>query len=113
MVQISKGCLNEGIRRGSGVERLSSGSESHTNVVRVRASPALIKIFSVCRCVNLPICMWSGCRRADPVVSQAYPGMPRYVLAEHGQGTSGRSPFFLYKHETSWKVFAFLQRVIY
>ena len=25
--------------------------------------------------------MWSGCRQADPVVSQAYSGMPRYVLA--------------------------------
>ena len=47
MVQISKGCLNEGIRRGSGVERLSSGSESHTNVVRVRASPALKYFLSV------------------------------------------------------------------
>ena len=39
------------------------------------------EIFSVWRCVDLAICMWSGCRRADPVVSQAYPGMPRYVLA--------------------------------
>ena len=28
-----------------------------------------------------PICMWFGCRRADPEVSQAYPGMPSYVLA--------------------------------
>ena len=25
--------------------------------------------------------MWSGCRQADPVVSQAYPGILRYVLA--------------------------------
>ena len=31
-------------------------------------------------CINLS-CMWYGCRRADPVVSQAYPGMPRYALA--------------------------------
>ena len=34
-------CFNlSGIRRGSGVERRSSDSEPHTNVVRVRASPA-------------------------------------------------------------------------
>ena len=25
--------------------------------------------------------MWSGCRQADSAVSQAYSGMPRYVLA--------------------------------
>ena len=31
-------------------------------------------------CINLS-CMWYGCRRADQVVSQAYPGMPRYILA--------------------------------
>ena len=81
MVQISKGCLNEGIRRGSGVERLSSGSESHSRIPMWYGFAPHTEIFSVCRCVNLPICMWSGCCRADPVVSQAYPGMPRYVLA--------------------------------
>ena len=36
--------------------------------------------FDVTNCINLS-CMWCGCRRADQVVSKAYPGMPRYVLA--------------------------------
>ena len=54
--------------------------ELHTNLVRVCASPAP-KYFQSGRCINLSECMWCGCRRADPVVSQAYPGMPRYVMA--------------------------------
>ena len=54
-------------------------SELHTNLVRVRATPAP-KYFQSGRCFNLSECMWCGCRRADPVVSQAYPGIPRYVL---------------------------------
>ena len=63
---------------GSVVERRSS--ELHTNLVRVCASQAP-KYFQVGGCINLSICMWFGCRRADPVVSPAYHGMPRYVLA--------------------------------
>ena len=54
----------------------------HTNLVRVRASTAPKYFLSGdALSVNLPISMWSGCRRADPVVLQAYPRMPRYVLA--------------------------------
>ena len=41
-------------------------SELNTNLVLVRASG---------RCINLFKCMWCGCCRVDPVVSQAYPGM--------------------------------------
>ena len=55
-------------------------SELHTNSVRVCASPTP-KYFQSGRCINLSECMWCGCRRVDPVVSQAYPGMLRYVLA--------------------------------
>ena len=75
--------------RGSGSaiaqlgERRSLVSELHTNLVRVRASPASM-YFQPGRCIKKqPKCMWSGCRRADPVVSQAYsrdaeicPGFP-------------------------------------
>ena len=58
-------------------------SELNSNVVRVRASPAL-KYFQSGGCINLShgalICMWSGYRLAYPVVSQAYaeicPGFP-------------------------------------
>ena len=49
-------------------------SELNTNLVLVRASPVL-KYFKSGRCINLFKCMWCGCRRVDPVVSQAYPGM--------------------------------------
>ena len=65
-----------GIRHGSVVERQSS--ELHTNLVRAHASSAL-KYFQSGGLINLSICMWSGCRWADQVVSQAYRGMPRYV----------------------------------
>ena len=49
-------------------------TELNTNLVLVRASPVL-KYFKSGRCINLFKCMWCGCRRVDPVVSQAYPGM--------------------------------------
>ena len=64
-------------------------SELHANLVRVRASPAP-KYFQSGWCINLSECMGCGCRRADPVVSQAYPGMPNYVLAflHHRQPSS-------------------------
>ena len=59
-------------------ERRSLVSELHTSLVRVRASPASMYFQS-----GGYKCMWSGCRRADPVVSQAYsrdaeicPGFP-------------------------------------
>ena len=61
-------------------ERCCLPSELHTNLVRVCASPAL-KYFQSGRCINLSKCMWSGYRQANLVVSQAYSGMPRYVLA--------------------------------
>ena len=69
---------------GSVVERRSS--ELHTNLVRVCASPAP-KYFQVGGCINLSICMWFGCRRADPVVSPASrdaeicPGFPQLQAA--------------------------------
>ena len=54
-------------------------SELHTNWVRVRASMYFHTGWRI-NDINLALCMWSCCRRADSVVSQAYSGMPRYVL---------------------------------
>ena len=63
-------------------ERRSLASELHTNLVRVRTSPASM-YFQSGSCIDLSKCMWSGCHRADPMVSQAYsrdaeiwPGFP-------------------------------------
>ena len=90
--------IYKGIHHGSGVERRSS--EQHTNllgmgyVILLWHSLSLpynyfgtgsrltsTEIFSVWKMHNLSKYMWSGCRRADQVVSQAYPVMPRYALA--------------------------------
>ena len=59
-----------GERWGSAIaqlgERRSLVSELHTNLVRVRASPASM-YFQSGGCINLSKCMWSGCRRADDI----------------------------------------------
>ena len=52
--------------------RLGSGVECRFSDLVWDCAQTEPKIFQSGGCINLS-CMWNGCRRADPVVSQAYP----------------------------------------